>query len=99
MPLPVEPNRTSARIRAPWVTSGSSPASFTMPAMAISGFSSARANGKLGRSPFGSAISTGSGNRPVSRAANAALVAAVAQAPVVQPRRSDPAGLRLMARL
>ena len=40
------PNRTSARIRAPWVTSGSSPASFTMPAMATSGFSSARANGE-----------------------------------------------------
>ena len=41
----------------------------------------------------------GRGIRPVSSAAKAALAAAVAQAPVVQPRRSGPAGLRLMARL
>jgi uncharacterized membrane protein YedE/YeeE len=43
------------------------------------------ANGKLGVCPFGNTISTGSGNTPVHNAVYAALVAAVAQAPVVQP--------------
>ena len=44
------------------------------------------ASAKATRLPPGSAISTGSGNSPVSSAAQAALAAAAAQAPVVQPR-------------
>ena len=46
------------------------------------------ASTKLGRSPRGSVTSTGSGNSPVTRAENAAFAAAVAQVPVVQPRRN-----------
>ena len=42
---------------------------------------------KAGRAPPGSAMVTGSGNAPVCRASKAARTAAVAQAPVVQPRR------------
>ena len=48
--------------------------------------SSLSASAKATRRPPGSAISTGSGNSPVSSAAQAALAAAAAQAPVVQPR-------------
>jgi hypothetical protein len=54
-----------------------------------------RASAKDGVSPFGNVMETGSGKRPVSSAVSAALVAAVAQAPVVQPRLSGPEGLRL----
>ncbi|QEX18656.1 hypothetical protein FRZ44_39640 [Hypericibacter terrae] len=38
----------------------------------------------------------GSGKWPVRSASKAAAVAAVAQAPVVQPRRKGPSGLRAM---
>jgi hypothetical protein len=41
-----------------------------------------------GRVPFGSVTATGSGNAPVSSASQAALEAAAAQVPVVQPRRN-----------
>ena len=44
------------------------------------------ASAKPTRWPPGSVISTGSGNSPCTSAAQAALAAAVAQAPVVQPR-------------
>jgi hypothetical protein len=84
-PAPAAPRRTLAIIRAPWVTSGSSPASLTMPANAKSGPSSSRASAKAGRSPRG---------RPVRSAVAAARVAAVAQAPVVQPRRKALSGFR-----
>src|SRR5699024_7702875 len=73
---------------APWVTSGSSPASLTTPALAESFPSRCVANAKLGRLPLGRLISTGSGNSPLSSAVYAAVAAAVAQAPVVQPRRN-----------
>ena len=63
----------------------------------LAGASDWRASAKLGRSPLGSGISTGSGNPPVSSAVKAALAAAVAQAPVVQPRRRGPRGLFPMA--
>jgi hypothetical protein len=91
-PSPAGNRRTEAITVAPWVTSGSSPASLTMPAMACVGVSASRASAKAGSSPFGSRIETGSGNAPERRAVSAALVAAVAQAPVVQPRRNGPAG-------
>ena len=58
---------------------------------------SLRARGKDGVSPRGNRIVTGSGKAPVKRALNAAFAAAVAQAPVVQPRRSGPVGRRLGA--
>ena len=89
--------RTLETMSARCVTSGSSPASLTMPALAQFLPRLRRASAKLGRSPFGSRISTGSGNSPVRSAVKAALVAAVAQAPVVQPRRNGPSGLRVMA--
>jgi hypothetical protein len=68
-PLPGIPRRTVARMRAPWVTSGSSPASLTTPAVAESAPKRVTASAKLGRSPWGSVTSTGSGNAPVSSAA------------------------------
>ena len=68
-PLPGIPRRTVARMRAPWVTSGSSPASLTTPAVAESVPMRVIASAKLGRSPWGSVTSTGSGNAPVSSAA------------------------------
>ena len=55
------------------------------------------ARAKLGRSPLGRVISTGSGNSPVSSAVKAAFAAAVAQAPVVQPRRKGPRGFSRMS--
>jgi hypothetical protein len=94
MPVPGDARATRATMVAPWVTSGSSPASLTMPASAKSAPSVSRASAKAGVSPFGRVMVTGSGKRPVSSAVSAALVAAVAQAPVVQPRRSGPDGLR-----
>ncbi|MNL20083.1 hypothetical protein D3C87_1413140 [compost metagenome] len=59
MPLPGFPRRTVLSISAPWVTSGSSPASLTTPALAkFSPFSSvAREN--AGLTPLGSSTSTG----------------------------------------
>ena len=79
-PLPGAPSRTVAQISAPWVTSGSSPASLITPAVAALSSMRVMASAKLGRSPRGSVTSTGSGNSPVTSAAKAALAAAVAQA-------------------
>jgi len=76
----------------PCVTSGSSPASLTIPARAHPTPSSSRASGKEGISPLGRRIDTGSGKLPVCNAANAAFTVAVAHAPVVQPRLSWPSG-------
>ena len=42
---------------------------------------------KAARFPPGNPISTGSGNSPLTSAAQAAFAAAAEQAPVVQPRR------------
>src|SRR5262249_57179878 len=67
-PLPGLPGRTVASTRAPWVTSGSSPASLTTPAVAEPLSARLTASGKAGRSPRGSVTSTGSGNSPVSSA-------------------------------
>src|SRR5690606_364639 len=87
-PEPDGPRRTVAVTTAPWVTSGSSPASLTIAAVADSSDSSCRASEKATRRPDGSAISTGSGNWPQTSAVAAAFAAAAAQAPVVQPRFS-----------
>ena len=70
-----------ARTMAPWVASGSSPASFRTPTQ-----SPVSASGKEAFRPRGRSIATGSGSRPVSRRSQAARAAAAAQAPVVQPR-------------
>ncbi len=86
-PLPASPRETVAMMSAPCVTSGSSPASLMMPARAHPSPSSWVARAKLGRVPFGSVASTGSGNSPVNNASTAARVAAAAHVPVVQPRR------------
>ena len=93
-PEPASPRQTEARIRAPSVTSGSSPASLITAAVARGGRNDRSARSNTGRSPRGNRIDTGSGKRPVRSAMYAALVAAAAQAPVVQPRRSSPSGLR-----
>ena len=98
-PAPGGPKVTATRTSARWVTSGSSPASLTIPAVARPSASSATANGKLGRSPRGRVMVTGSGKRPVSNASYAAWVAAVAHAPVLQPLLSVPVGLRVMGRV
>src|SRR5918999_57611 len=73
---------------APWVTSGSSPASLTTTASAQDPPTSQRSTSKETRrsSPFlGSLTSTLSCGSPVSSAAAAALAAAAAHVPVVQP--------------
>ena len=94
-PAPGGARRTVATISAPWVTSGSSPASLTMPARAKSAPSSWVARANSGLRPFGSATGTGSGNRPVRSASKAARAAPLAQAPVVQPRLSGVVAFRL----
>ncbi len=86
-PLPGAPRVTVAMMSEPWVTSGSSPASLTMPAFAQPGPASLSASAKQGREPLGSVTLTGSGKVPVNSASVAARVAAAAQVPVVQPRR------------
>src|SRR5262249_21865341 len=86
-PLPVIPFRIVASTSAPWVTSGSSPASLITPAVAVLPPIRVTARANATSWPPGSVIWTGSGNSPVSSAAYADLVAAAAQAPVVQPRR------------
>src|SRR5947209_11255984 len=87
IPLPAGRSRTVAMTSAPCVTSGSSPASFTIPARAKSSPRSCMASAKLGLPPRGNATDTGSGKSPVTSASKAARAAAVAQVPVVQPRR------------
>ena len=86
-PCPDLPKRSSAMIKAPWVTSGSSPASFIMPAIAISSDCSCISTAKEATLPLGVSILTHSGNFFVIRAVYDAIVAAVAQVPVVQPNR------------
>ena len=63
-PLPRAARRTVARISAPWVTSGSSPASLTTPAVAVPSPSDVVASAKAGCCPRGRVTSTGSGNSP-----------------------------------
>jgi len=55
-------------IVAPWVTSGSSPASLITAAVALSAAMRHWTNAKLGRSPPGSVIVASAGNRPVASA-------------------------------
>ena len=93
------PGSARAITRQPWVTSGSSPASLTTPASAQPSPEARCASAKRGVSPRGSAMVTASGNAPPQRRSSAAASAAVAQAPVVQPRRSGSDGLRGEARV
>ena len=88
---------TRARIRAQCVTSGSSPASLMIAASAHPGPASASAMANSGRSPRGRVIRTRSGRPSPHSIISAARTAAVAQAPVVQPRRRGVSGFRLIA--
>src|SRR6266540_6233974 len=73
---------------APWVTSGSSPASLTTAASAQPSPSSQRATGKATRRPVrGRPTSTSPSALPLTSAAAAAFAAAAEQVPVVQPGR------------
>src|SRR5205807_8547448 len=81
------PNSTVAVMRAPSVQSGSSPASFTTTASNGSP-DGPGSTGNVTRSPPGRPTSTVSGRTPVQSPTVAALAAAEAQVPVVQPVRS-----------
>src|SRR5689334_5173466 len=97
MPTPSPPSRRmpgSARQRtvavrcAPWVTSGSSPASLTTTAVAFVASCTQDSTSKLTRLPLGRATSTVRWVAWSRSAVAAALAAADAQVPVVQPVRS-----------
>ncbi len=88
MPEPGGAGATRLRIVARWVTSGSSPASLTTAASAQPGPEAVSAMSNVGVSPRGRVMVTLAGKPPPSSARTAALAAAVAQAPVVQPERS-----------
>jgi hypothetical protein len=94
IPAPAGKRLSRATTSAPCVTSGSSPASLMTLASAQPSPCDVRAKANAGVWPRGRRIVTGSGKIPVSRACHAALAAAVAQAPVVQPRRSGRSGRR-----
>src|SRR5487761_987779 len=83
---PLASSSTSARISAPWVTSGSSPASLITEAEALAAPISWEASAKLAVRPAGSGTSTVEGRRPRSPR-QAPRVAAAAQAPGVKPVR------------
>jgi hypothetical protein len=88
MPEPGGAGATRVRIVARWVTSGSSPASLMTAASAQPGPVAVSAISKEGVSPRGRVMVTLGGKPPPRSARTAALAAAVAQAPVVQPERS-----------
>ena len=81
------PGSARAITRQPWVTSGSSPASLTTPASAQPSPAARCASAKRGVSPRGRAMVTASGKAPPQSRSSAPESAAVAQAPVVHPRR------------
>ena len=80
--------RTVAVSRAPWVTSGSSPASLTTTASAWVADMVHSSTWNRTRRPSGRPTSTVSWISPVRSAVVAAFAAAAAQVPVVQPVRS-----------
>ncbi len=84
---PPSVSHTSATISAPWVQSGSSPASLITEQTAESPRRSDRSTANVTRWPMGSPISTSRTTCPESSALAAALAAAAAQAPVVNPVR------------
>ena len=83
--IPDSVSSTLTFIKAPCVTSGSSPASFIIPTSTQLSFFSKNEILNVGFSPFGNVIVINSTSSPAQRAHRAALVAAVAHAPVVQP--------------
>ena len=85
-------SRTLTMISAPCVTSGSSPASFVIPTSAHPSPLSVCASGNIGFSPLGNVMVTSFLKPLPHKASNAAFVAAVAHAPVVQPRRRSVLG-------
>ena len=68
MPAPAGAGRTQDSTSAPWVTSGSSPASLRTAARPWPAPRSASTSGKEGSSPPGSVTETESGKRPVTSA-------------------------------
>ena len=84
---PPSAKATSATMVAWWVMSGSSPASLRIVACAISPSLRHCKTGKRTRGPSGNSISTLSGATPSQSNVAAALAAAAAQAPVVNPVR------------
>ena len=68
IPAPAGAGLTQDSTSAPWVTSGSSPASLRTPARPWPAPRSASTSGKEGASPPGSVTETGSGKRPVTSA-------------------------------
>ena len=83
---------TLTMINAPCVTSGSSPASFVIPTSAHPDPLSVCAKGNVGVSPLGRVMVISLLKPFPHKASNAALVAAVAHAPVVHPRRKSVLG-------
>ena len=81
---------TVAVMRAPWVQSGSSPASFTTTHRLGASASIGASTGNVTRRPSGRGTSTSVGAPPVTRPMRAALAAALAHVPVVQPVRRPP---------
>src|SRR5262249_44126403 len=77
---------TAAVTWAPWVQSGSSPASFTT-AQRCGTAGSTSSTGNVTRRPPGSPTSTTRGGAPSTSHETAALAAALAHVPVVQPVR------------
>ena len=95
-PDPGIPCLTVTMISAPCVTSGSSPASFIILTVEKSTPFSVWCKTNSGFSPLGKIMLTGDEKSPVINAVKAAFVAAVAQAPVVQPRLRGPEGLSII---
>src|SRR5471032_3235381 len=81
-------SRTWEKSSAPWVTSGSSPASLIVPASAPSSVRRQNSRRICTRLPLGKTISTASAAAPLSSRRAAARLVAVAQLPVVRPLRS-----------
>ncbi len=78
---------TSATSSAPWVQSGSSPASLMTLHVARGPSRSQRFSGKVTFCPFGRVVSMASTAAPRASTRAAALAAAAAHAPVVNPSR------------
>ena len=79
---------TRAKIRAPWVTSGSSPPSLRTAQAAQPGPAAFSSSSASTRTPAGVSTAAAGRRSPVSSSAAAPAAAAAAQVPVVYPQRS-----------
>ena len=80
---------------SPWVTSASSPPSFTTPQTAVPSFIKRTAGAVSTAMPLGVSSERVSGRFPESRKAAAPAAASAAQVPVVYPQRSCLCPLRM----